>query len=160
MFLKIFVIIIYCCLIKLFFDGIMLIYKILIKKDKKKVTMHKFQCPYCIRNNELLVTKESTFFMTKFLPIGPFIITLYILTILIPFRDVFFIRKILLYVFFIIAVIGLIFGGVAFLANIIFKKKNENSQNGFILKVADIVFNVRKARCTYCKKESCKITGY
>jgi len=160
MIIKIFVLIIYFFILKLLFNFIMLLKEVLIKKDKKKAMMHKFECPYCGKYNEILITTESVFFISKFLPFVLLLMVVSLITILIPFRHLTFIREILMYVILLHAIMGLVFGGVSLLGNVKCKKKNVEPQNELILKVASRLFNVRKSQCTHCKMESYRVTGY
>jgi len=160
MFLKIFLIVIYCAVIKIIIDFIILLYKVLTKKFNKNVMMHKFRCPYCEKYNEMMVTTESVFFLSKFFPIIIFLIILLLILCLIPYKPLILIRKVLLYIFLLHAFTCLLFGLIALLATIRCKSINAEPKREIILKIANRLFNVRKSQCKYCKKTSYKITGY
>ncbi len=166
MILKLFVVLIYCFLIKFIFQMSVLVIKMFKKSGTNKARMHRFHCPYCRRYNELLATVKPIFFFSKFTPIFFSLGILSIITALIPLKYLTsieilsFIRKVLLYIVPSYGFIGLLFGGVALLANMKLKIKNVDPNKGIIFYISRRIFNIRKAQCSYCKKESYKITGY
>ena len=159
MILKILLIIIYIMVIKIIIQFIPLLYSMFTEKYDKPF-MHRYNCPYCHRHNELMVKTESVFFWSRYFLSMVCLMVISLITFIIPSKHLSFMKIILEYALYVGLFIGLLFGFVGFIAHIECKRKNIDKINKFILKIANILFNVRKFKCDYCQLEHYEITGF